>query len=88
MSRESEHVMRKCRVGKKLGNYYHSYGDMFEKMSLLDIIAWTIGYAAVSAAAGYIFGKITEYACDKIGGDVVTKDQVTHYTEKHTDNNE
>lgn len=77
--------MRKCRVGKAIGSHYRNYADMFETMSLLDIVAWTVGTAAFSAAVGYVFGKIAEYACDKIGGDFITEDSVKTYAEKHTE---
>jgi hypothetical protein len=79
--------MRKCRFGKMLGKYYHNYGDMFEKMSLLDIVAWTVGSAALSVAVGWAFGKIVECTCEKllIGDD--SKDPVTE-TEKDPDDDE
>ena len=58
--------MRKCRVGKKVAKLYRNYANMFETMSLLDIVSWTVGVAAVSAAAGWAAGKIAEYVCDKV----------------------
>ena len=64
-----------------MANYYRNYADMFETMSLLDIVSWTVGVTVVSAAAGWALGKIAECAIDKIGdyGDIVTKDPVTQY---------
>ena len=76
--------MRKCRIGKRMANHYRNYANMFETMSLLDIVSWTVGAAAVSVAAGWALGKIAECAIDKVE-DYNNIGTIDPDAEKHTD---